>query len=314
MDIRYFLLSILLWLSSINNLNAQHRERTLQETLSMPGRYKYEDVYRFSPPSVCHCDISHALKIAESKLHIEYELMVLCDTTKTKRHKDRVVCFIGDEWYWTFGESNWKHNMRYTLPDGHPDEKKYYRTEGCEEIFVSSIYRNIKSRSVIHCGQMPEIKNTIFRYDEKTPAMNWELTGESEDILGYACQKAITRYAGREWTVWFTPEVPVDCGLWKFNGLPGLIMKAQDSKEEYVFSLIGIEQRQEDIVRYPKREKVVTREQYRKTEQLAHDDPILVSRGDDGFMSIIAPHLNLTGKEVFTSGHFLYPYNPMEIY
>lgn len=35
--------------------------------------------------------------------------------------------------------------------------------------------------------------------------------------------------------------------------------------------------------------------------------------GDDGFMSIIAPYFNLTGKDVFTSGHFLYPYNPIEL-
>ena len=293
-------------------LNAQNRQRTIKEVLSIPGTSLYDGVYRFSPPSVCHCDISHTLKIDESKVYAVYELISICDTTTTKKYKDRVICLIGDEWAWTYGESNWKHNMRYTLPDGHPDEKKYYRTKGCEEIFVLSIYRNLKSGNIIHCGQMPEIKNTIFRYDEKTPEMNWNLTGETEEILGYACQKAVTTYAGREWIAWFSPDIPVDCGLWKFNGLPGLIMKALDSKEEYLFRLIGVEQKQENIVRYPKREKIVTREQYRKTEQTTHDNPILVSQGVDGFLSIIAPHLNLTGKEIFTSGHFLYPYNPIE--
>lgn len=304
---------LILWILISSCLNAQNRQRTIQDVLSIPGTSLYDDIYRFSPPAYRHADIAHSLKMGDSKLRIEYDLKVLCDTTSTTKYQDKLICLVGDEWIWTYGESSWVANMRFTLPLGHPDEKKYKRSNGCVEVIAWSVYRNLKDVNVINYGLIPEIKNTIFRYDEKLPKMDWELTGDTEVIAGYPCQKAVTKYGGRSWSVWFSPEVPIDCGLWKFNGLPGLIMKAVDSKEEYVFNLTRMEQKQYDIVRYPKREKIVSKEQYRKTEKTAHDDPIMVAEGADGYFLIISEERNLTGKEVFTSGHYLYPYNPIEL-
>lgn len=51
----------------------------------------------------------------------------------------------------------------------------------------------------------------------------------------------------------------------------------------------------------------------RYQESMPQTDKHINFDGDDGFMSIIAPYFNLTGKDVFTSGHFLYPYNPIEL-
>ena len=292
----------------------QNNEMTLQEVAAMPGNYIYQDVYRHNPPSFPRCDLSDSLKIGESTLRVEYELLAVSDTMSSTIYQDKVICLIGNDLCWTFGESSWVSNMRATHQlAGSPDVSKYNRSEGCTEIFASSVYRDLKTDNLINCGLIPEIKNTLFRYDERLPEMNWELTGETVEVAGYVCQKAVTEYGGRKWTVWFSPEVPVDAGLWKFNGLPGLIMKAADSKEEYVFTLTSMEQKQEDITRYPKREKVVSREEYRKAEKNSHDDPILVSKGADGYLLIMSRQRNLTGDEIFTSGHFLYPYNPIEL-
>ena len=305
---------LLIGVLSTLNCYAQHKEQTPQELATIPGMYIYQDIYRYSPPSFPRCDLSDSLKIGDSKIHIEYELLAVCDTMSSTKYQDKVICLISDDLYWTLGESSWVSNMRATHQlTGSPDASKYNRSEGCTEIFASSVYRDLKTGNLINCGLIPEISNTIFRYDEKLPEMNWKLTGETEEVAGYLCQKAVTRYAGRNWTVWFSPEIPVDCGLWKFNGLPGLIMKAADSKEEYVFTLTSIEQKQENITRYPKREKIVSRKEYRKTEKNSHDDPILVSKGADGYLLIMSRQRNLTGDEIFTSGHFLYPYNPIEL-
>ena len=86
--------------------------------------------------------------------------------------------------------------MLYSLPNGHPDEKNYKRSKGYVEVFASYVYRNLKTGNIMNSSHIPEVKNQLFRYDEKTPKMNWELTGDMEEISGYACQKAVTRYAG----------------------------------------------------------------------------------------------------------------------
>ena len=310
---KYFLLFGILIQGTLN-IYAQLNEMTLQEVVAMPGKYIYQDVYRHNPPAFPRCDLSDSLTIGESTLRIEYELQVLCDTMSTSKYQDKVISLVGDDWYWTFGECSWISNMRATHELArNPEANKYKRSEGCTEIFASSVYRDLKTDNLINCGLIPEIRNTMFRYDEELPKMDWELKGESEEIAGYVCLKAVTKYAGREWTVWFSTEVPIDCGLWKFNGLPGLIMKAVDSKEEYVFTLTSMEKKHENITRYPKREKIVSRKEYRKAEKNSHDDPILVSKGADGYFIIMSRSRNLTGNEIFTSGHYVYPYNPIEL-
>lgn len=54
-------------------------------------------------------------------------------------------------------------------------------------------------------------------------------------IAGYNCHKATTEFRGRTFEVWYTPDVPVNFGPWKLNGLPGLILWATDSRNEIEF-------------------------------------------------------------------------------
>lgn len=55
-------------------------------------------------------------------------------------------------------------------------------------------------------------------------------------------QKATARYGGRNWIAWFTEEIPISEGPYKFNGLPGLIFEIYDDKENYKFTLQQIYQ------------------------------------------------------------------------
>ena len=53
---------------------------------------------------------------------------------------------------------------------------------------------------------------------------------------------AVSDFRGRTWIAWFASEIPISDGPWKFNGLPGLIMEVYDAKKHFHFSLVGIEQ------------------------------------------------------------------------
>ena len=56
----------------------------------------------------------------------------------------------------------------------------------------------------------------------------WAIEEDStRQIGGYNCLLAKADVCGRSFVVWFTPEIPVNCGPWKLWGLPGLIVDAQ---------------------------------------------------------------------------------------
>lgn len=79
-----------------------------------------------------------------------------------------------------------------------------------------------------------------YTYSEPTEAPNWEIKQETKEILGYQCQLATCDFRGRKWSVWFTPEIPINEGPWKLFGLPGLVLEASDSKGHYSYIATGI--------------------------------------------------------------------------
>ena len=79
-------------------------------------------------------------------------------------------------------------------------------------------------------------------YDEPFSEIDWVIVEDStKTILDYQCIMATTDFHGRKWTVWFTPEIPMQDGPWKFCGLPGLIMEASEPSGQHCFTVTGIE-------------------------------------------------------------------------
>lgn len=84
---------------------------------------------------------------------------------------------------------------------------------------------------------MDYIDINVYEYTEPKNSFKWEISGDSATLNGYHCQKATTIYGGRRWTAWFTNEIPISEGPYKFGGLPGLIIKTNDDSNYYTFTL-----------------------------------------------------------------------------
>lgn len=72
--------------------------------------------------------------------------------------------------------------------------------------------------------------------DLSNEKITWNITKESKIINGYQCFKAVANIlkianlkkgATNKVTAWFCPEIPINYGPLKYNGLPGLILEIE---------------------------------------------------------------------------------------
>lgn len=79
-----------------------------------------------------------------------------------------------------------------------------------------------------------------FKYEEDIPDFHWEIQDRDTTIFDHRCQAATATFRGRTWRAWFALDIPMSDGPWKLCGLPGLILKAEDSDGYFSFDCIGI--------------------------------------------------------------------------
>jgi len=97
------------------------------------------------------------------------------------------------------------------------------------------LYKDYKAKKI---KAVDNISTNYFTYEEKLLPQNWEIREDTMTIAGYACQKAVCDYRGRSYEAWFASEIPISEGPWKFYGLPGLIIRLNDTQRHYEFELV----------------------------------------------------------------------------
>lgn len=180
--------------------------------------------------------------IDEFKYKATYQLIYQPDSTDTESKKNEEMYLyignktsrfssagkaIGDSILGTMDRSDFNPanfmKMRSQIP----------RTE-----FDYYIYKGIPAGKMTYAR---EIVTDKYRYSDDKSLFDWKIHEETDTIAGYRVQKATTSFAGRDYTAWFTQEIPFAEGPYKFNGLPGLIIKIKDDKDHYVFELTQIQ-------------------------------------------------------------------------
>jgi GLPGLI family protein len=99
------------------------------------------------------------------------------------------------------------------------------------------IYKNYPKGKMTFTDHIP---SDTYKFEEELDLFNWILLDDTSTVCGYKAQKAICNFGGRNWIAWFSPGLPFNDGPYKFNGLPGLIVKIYDTRNHYVFELNSI--------------------------------------------------------------------------
>lgn len=92
-----------------------------------------------------------------------------------------------------------------------------------------------KKNSTINTNYIMIQNMFIVETDDK---INWNLGDETKTMGGYKVQKATAKFGGRNWTAWFTKDINLNEGPYKFRGLPGMIFEIYDDKDNFRFSLV----------------------------------------------------------------------------
>jgi GLPGLI family protein len=64
-------------------------------------------------------------------------------------------------------------------------------------------------------------------------SITWNITNDFKKIGDYNCQRATTNLKNNNYSVWYTQDIPLSFGPWKFYGLPGLILEINDETNFY---------------------------------------------------------------------------------
>lgn len=107
--------------------------------------------------------------------------------------------------------------------------------------------------------------------------IEWKILPEKQKIGEWNAQKATAEFAGRKWVAWYAEDIPLPDGPYKFHGLPGLIVKVEDTRGYHSFELKGVSKITEDIANAPEmyrpNEIEIDRKKYRKVFWEDRDDP-----------------------------------------
>ncbi len=196
---------------------------------------------------VCSSMVGQAQELDAALAHIKYELTHIDDTNfRDQPRKEEMMVYIGrhSSMYSSYSRALLLEEMKKQMPqnrnvDGPMTGSSFFINS--PNITNETLYLFPQENKAFITNRLG-VSNYIIPQDY--PQIDWQIDEETKEIGGYPCQKAIGSFAGRHYTAWFTTELPFSYGPWKLNGLPGLILAAEDSTREVVFNYAGFDKQE----------------------------------------------------------------------
>lgn len=246
------------------------------------------------------------LIVDSASFRYTYKLIYLKDTLKFNEKSEDIQVLL-------LGKNISKYYSQYAL-DYNSFLKSYIKTHDNypnnpnKGAWTYELFKNYPlGKSTV--ADIASMLSGNFIYEEDPAIFDWKISSEIQKILSYSCQKAYMSFRGRNYEAWFTREIPIFNGPWKFGGLPGLIMKIADSKNNFIFECIGMEvlKEKEPIKLYKIPYSKVKKSELDKLYRRFHND-------FKTYQNMLGIKVEIhSAKNKPQNSAFKIPYNPIEL-
>jgi GLPGLI family protein len=181
--------------------------------------------------------------VENAYLLCKYKVRSILDTSKRGKIKEDITGLEigknGSRYFSIYNEERAKELEEWKIKNGDKPRDISLLLKASEKSGTPiKIYKYYKINQIT---TFDNIAREAFTYEEENPDFGWKILPDTMTILNQICQKATCIFRGRNYEAWFAQGINVSEGPWKFNGLPGLILKITDSKQDYSFEAISIE-------------------------------------------------------------------------
>ena len=174
-------------------------------------------------------------------IKIQYRRTMVLDTVNPKKYsKNEILTLkVTPKLSIFYSERKWSEKKKLSSNSTYFKEvflnpERRHSITGLEDNIIFRNYEENKTEELLYYDL------TNWKLIETIEKPEWSINDSICTILNHECVMATTKFRGRYWTVFFTPEIPISEGPWKLCGLPGIILKACDSKKHYIYEATEI--------------------------------------------------------------------------
>ncbi|MCW3159770.1 GLPGLI family protein [Chryseobacterium oryctis] len=206
-----------------------------------------------------------------SELEVKYNFTYVEDTLNKNSLVGEPMILLTNGKQSTYFSENYVKNLEYLKKQlDAPINKGEIRTINFENAPRNRVRHNVytENNETFISYRMARDTYTF----KNTDVLSWTIdNNEKKEILGYKCVKATLKLNAQVWIAWFTYDIPINDGPYKFKGLPGLILKLNEKHGYFNFDAISISKSSQPIEF--KKGIMVSKEQFLKKREEYMNDP-----------------------------------------
>lgn len=173
-----------------------------------------------------------------AQVKLIYNVKYLPDTLSTQYQEELMGLVIKEKETLFYNETKFRLDSLYDAAT-----QQYLHTGIAPNINIKNDFNigNIHDRMKGKMYLLKNLNSKTYRFEDEK-FNRWTINKkEKKTILGYDCYKAVGVFGGRKWIAWYTPDIPIPEGPYRFMGLDGLILEVADTENHYTFTAVSIE-------------------------------------------------------------------------